>query len=110
MLVAKKEPINWVAWFSQKLQNELVGLQRKAGKSTNTLVRPALTIIGYYYQELFAKEQENVAREKKKLQKQKEKIIMDVNAIMLEKKERSIISNPKQRDHKSIITSRRGRR
>jgi hypothetical protein len=109
MLVAKKEPINWATWFSQTLQNELVGLQRKAGKLTNTLVRPALTIIGYYYQELFAKEQENVAKEKKKLQKQ-EKIIVDVNAIMLEKKERNIISNPKQRDHKSIITSRRGRR
>lgn len=56
MLVAEKEPVNWVAWFSQKLQNELVVVQRKIKKSINTLVGPALTIIGYYYQELFVKE------------------------------------------------------
>jgi hypothetical protein len=51
----------------------------------------------YYYQELSAKEQESVAREKKKLQKQKEKIIVDVNAIMMEnkkKKEGTSLANP----------------
>jgi len=32
MLVAEKEPVNWVAWFSQKLQNELVVVQRKIYK------------------------------------------------------------------------------
>ncbi len=56
MLVAEKEPMNWVAWFYQKLQNELVTIQLKVGKSISTLVGPALTIIGYYYQELFVKE------------------------------------------------------
>jgi hypothetical protein len=66
------------------LQNELVAFQHKVGKSTNTLVVPTLTIIVYYYQELFAKEQNSAIREKKNLQKQKEKIIVDVNAIMLE--------------------------
>jgi hypothetical protein len=66
------------------LQNELVAVQHKVRKSTNTLVVPTLTIIVYYYQELFAKEQKCVIREKKNLQKQKEKIIVDVTAIMLE--------------------------
>jgi hypothetical protein len=56
MLVAEKELANWVAWFSQKLQNELVVVQRKARKLISTLVGPTLTIIEYYYQELFVKE------------------------------------------------------
>ncbi len=56
MLVTKKEPINWVALFYQKLQNELVVIQHKVGKSTNTLVGLALTTIGYYYHELFVRE------------------------------------------------------
>ncbi len=32
MLVAEKELVNWVAWFFQKLQNELVVVQRKIYK------------------------------------------------------------------------------
>jgi len=66
----------------------LVEVQCKVGKSTSTLVGPTFTIIGYYYQELSAKEQENVVREKKKFQKWKDKIIMDVNAIMMENKKK----------------------
>ncbi len=80
--------MNWIARFSQKLQNELAVIQHKTGKLTSTLVGPALTIIGYYYHELFAKEQESATRYKKKLQKWKEKTIMDVNAIMLENKKK----------------------
>ncbi len=57
MLIVGKEPMNWVAWFFHKLHNELVVVQHKVGKSINTLVRPALTIIEYYFQEQFAKEQ-----------------------------------------------------
>jgi hypothetical protein len=56
MLAVKKEPVNWVAWFYQKLQNELVVVQRKIRKSINILVGPTLTIIGYYYRELFVRE------------------------------------------------------
>jgi hypothetical protein len=69
MLVVEKEPMNRATWFSQKLQNKLVEVQHRVGKLTNTLIGPTLTIIGYYYEELFAKEQENVVGEKKKLQK-----------------------------------------
>jgi len=47
-----------------------------------------LTIIGYYYRELFVREQESAIGEKKKLQKWKEKIIVDVNAIMLENRKK----------------------
>jgi hypothetical protein len=47
MLVIEKEPMDWVAWFSLKLQNELVAVQRNVGKLINTLVEPTLTIIGY---------------------------------------------------------------
>jgi hypothetical protein len=67
MLVAEKELVNWATWFSYKLQNELVVVQCKVGKSISTLVKLALTIIGYYYQELFAREQESAARGKNKL-------------------------------------------
>jgi hypothetical protein len=48
ILATKKELVNYLARFYQKLQNELVAVQCKAGKSTNTLVGLALTIIGYY--------------------------------------------------------------
>jgi hypothetical protein len=79
----------------------LVAIQCKVGKSTNTLVGPAFTIIIYHYQELFAKEQENVAREKKKLQKQKE-IIVDVNAIMMENKKKK--KGASSRNPSKVIT------
>jgi hypothetical protein len=55
MLVVEKELVNLVAWFFQKLQNELVVVQCKVGKSINTLFRPVLRIIGYYYQKRFTK-------------------------------------------------------
>jgi len=56
MLAVEKEPMDWATWFSLKLQSELVAIQRKAKKLTSTLVELALTIIGYYYWELFARE------------------------------------------------------
>jgi hypothetical protein len=56
MLVVEKEPMDWATWFSLKLQNELVAIQHKARKLTSTLVELALTIIGYYYWELFVRE------------------------------------------------------
>jgi hypothetical protein len=110
MLTVKKELVNWVAWFLKKLQNKLIVIQCKVGKSISTLVRSALTIIGYYHHELFTRAQESATKERNKLQKQKEKIIVDVNAIMLEnrKKKMNIINNSKQSDYNSIITSRRG--
>jgi hypothetical protein len=49
MLVAKKEEVNWVVWFSQKLQNEIIAIQRKVGKIGNTLTGPSLTIIGHHF-------------------------------------------------------------
>jgi len=45
MLIVEKEPHNWVAWFFQKLHNELIAVQRKVGKSISTLVGLALIII-----------------------------------------------------------------
>jgi hypothetical protein len=48
--------MDWATWFSLKLQSELVAIQRKAKKLTSTLVELALTIIGYYCWELFARE------------------------------------------------------
>jgi len=66
----------------------LVVVQCKAKKLTSTLVGPTLTIIGYYYRKLFFREQESAIGEKKKLQKRKEKIIVDVNAIMLENRKK----------------------
>jgi hypothetical protein len=48
MLVVEKELMDWATWFSLKLQNELVAIQRNIGKLINTLVGPTLTIIGYY--------------------------------------------------------------
>jgi len=49
MLVAKKEEVNWVVWFSQKLQNEIIAIQRRVGKIGNTLIGPSLTIIGHHF-------------------------------------------------------------
>lgn len=49
MLVAEKEKVNWAFWFSQKLQNKIIAIQRKVGKIGNTLTRPALTIMGHYF-------------------------------------------------------------
>ncbi len=43
---------------------------------------------GYYYQELSIKEEEIITREKNRLQKRKEKIIVDVNAIMMDNKKK----------------------
>jgi hypothetical protein len=65
----------------------LVVVQCKARRLTTTLVGPTLTIIGYYW-ELFVREQESAIGGKKKLQKRKEKIIVDVNAIMLQNKKK----------------------
>lgn len=49
MLVAEKEEVNQVVWFSQKLQNEIIAIQCKARKIRNTLAGPTLTIIGHHY-------------------------------------------------------------
>jgi hypothetical protein len=32
MLVTEEEKVNWVAWFSQKLQNEIIAIQHMARK------------------------------------------------------------------------------
>jgi hypothetical protein len=53
----------------------------------DTLVKLTSTIIGCFYYEQFTKEQGSPIG-KKKLQKRKEKIIVDVNAIMLENKKK----------------------
>jgi len=66
----------------------LVVVQCKARKLISTLVGPTLTIIGYYYRELFVREQESAIGEKKKIQKRKEKIIVDGNAIRLENRKK----------------------
>ncbi len=49
MLVVEKEKVNWVAWFSQKLQNEIIAIQCNTRKNGNTLVEPTLTIIGHHF-------------------------------------------------------------
>jgi hypothetical protein len=56
---------------------------------TSTLIGLTLTIITYFYQEQFAEERRSRAG-KKKFQKWKEKIIVDVNAIMLENMKKMI--------------------
>jgi hypothetical protein len=37
--------MNWALWFTQKLQNEILTMQRKASRARNTLIGPTLTII-----------------------------------------------------------------
>jgi hypothetical protein len=46
-------------WFAQKLQNEILALQRKTCKLGNTLIRLALTIVGTYHLDHFV---ENLER------------------------------------------------
>jgi hypothetical protein len=38
--------MNWALWFTQKLHNEILVVQRKASRPRNTLIGLALTIIG----------------------------------------------------------------
>jgi hypothetical protein len=36
MLTIEKEKVKWAAWFSQKLQNDIIAIQRMVGKIGNT--------------------------------------------------------------------------
>jgi hypothetical protein len=111
MLVAKKEKVNRVAWVSQKLQNEIIIIQHRAGKIGNTLARPALTIIGHHFLKQRELEKEESIGIRKKTQNKKEKMIVDVNAILLvknkNKNKNKCKHNHKQGDHKGISRPRR---
>jgi hypothetical protein len=36
--------VNWALWFTQKLHNEILVVQRKACRPRNTLIEPSFTI------------------------------------------------------------------
>jgi len=88
MLAVKKEKVNWATWFSQKLQNEIIVIQCKAGKIGNTLAEPTLTIIGHYFLKQWEPEKEKSIGTKKKTQNKKEKMIVYLNAILLVEKKK----------------------
>jgi hypothetical protein len=88
MLAIKKEKVNWATWFSQKLQNEIIVIQCKAGKIGNTLAEPTLTIIGHYFLKQWEPEKEKSIGTKKKTQNKKEKMIVYLNAILLVEKKK----------------------
>jgi hypothetical protein len=46
-------------WFAQKLQNDILVVQRKVGRPGNTLIGLAFTIIGTYHLDHFV---ENLER------------------------------------------------
>jgi hypothetical protein len=75
--------VNWAIWFSRKLQNEIIVIQRKIRKNGNTLVEPTLTIIGHHYLKQWEPKKEEYIGTEKKTQNKKEKMIVDVNAILL---------------------------
>jgi hypothetical protein len=99
MLPTEKEEMNWVVWFSHKLQNVIIAIQCKARKIRNTLAGLALTIIGHHYLKQWELEKEQSIRTKKKTQNKKEKMIMDVNAILLVEKKKNNNNN------KSVVTT-----
>jgi hypothetical protein len=98
MLVVEKKEVNWVIWFSQKLQNEIIAIWHRAKKIRNTLTILALTIIGHYFLKQWEPKKEKFLGTRKKNQN-KEKMIMDVNAILpieTKKKSKPIITTSKE--------------
>ncbi len=89
MLVVEKEEVNWAIWFSQKLQNEIIVIQCKAGKIGNTLTRSTLTIIGHHFLKQWELEKKESIGTRKKTQNKNEKMIVDVSAILLVEKKKS---------------------
>lgn len=47
--IVEKGAVNWVDWFSTRLQNEVGTIQNKARKQGNTLVGPTFTHVAHYY-------------------------------------------------------------
>jgi len=109
MLAVKKEKVNWATWFSQKLQNDIIVIQCKAGKIVNTLAEPTLTIIGHYFLKQWEPEKEKSIGTKRKIQN-KEKMIVDLNAILLveKKKKKSKLAITKSKEITYVFPTQEG--
>lgn len=74
--------MNWALWFTQKIHNEILIVQRKAGRLGNTLIAPTLTIIGTYYLDHFVKNLKRLMTIRRRFQSSDSKAVVDVHDIM----------------------------
>ncbi len=58
--------MNWAMWFAQKLQNEILFVQRKVGRLGNTLIGPTFTIVGRYHLDHFVQNLERLVITRKR--------------------------------------------
>lgn len=81
----EKGTVNQGAWFTQKLQNEIIAFQQKVDKLGNSLIRLALTIIGKFYEGKWVQEEGKAF-----VLRRRTRIVIDVQVVMpinLEKEE-----------------------
>jgi len=73
--------VNWALWFTQKLQNDILVVQRKVCRLGNTLVGPTLTIIGTYHLDHFVENPKRPMTIGKRSRSSDNRVVVDVHAV-----------------------------
>jgi hypothetical protein len=83
-------------WFAQKLQNEILAMQRKACRPVNTLIGPTLTIIGRHHLDHFVENLNRLVTRRRRFQSNDSRVVVDVHVIMHEPRQKrsSRLSKP----------------
>jgi hypothetical protein len=80
--------MNQALWFTQKLHNEILAMQRKVGRLGNTLIGPTLTIIGTYYLNHFVENLKKIMTTGIRSQFSNNRVVIDVRVVMLEPRQK----------------------